>query len=186
MKSPKVFQTALELLLIVLLTTACSPPRQTFQSDEQIKTSFQNHKIELIALIKKCESEKKSQGMKEYIREFFIVCNTNKTQLKNLSLKEVALEYKEVETSPKKIKDSQILFVSNQYVDDSVNTFVEEKGYMFSATPIAKDLIEEGSLNQLIGKDLFERKGSQESWRYKQIEPNWYIYYRQYFYPYLG
>jgi hypothetical protein len=185
MKSPKVFQMALKLLLIMILTTACSPPRPKFQSDEQIKISFQRHKIELIALRKKCELKREKQAMKKYIDDFFTVCNVNKIQLKNLNLEEVALEYKEVKTSLKKNNDSRILFVSNQYIDNPVDTFVEEKGYMFSAVPIANNLIEKDSLDKFNGVRLLERKKS-EIWKYKEIEPNWYIYYRQYFYTYLG
>lgn len=174
------------LLSMILVMTACSPRRPSFQSDEQIKTNFQSHKAELLMLMQKCKSEKKSQGGKRYVRDAFSICKVNQAQLKKLSLEEIAVEFIWTKTFSKEFKGSRILFITNQYVDDPADTFVEEKGYMFSATPITKDLIREGSLDQLLGKDLFERKGRKEIWKYKQIEPNWYIYYRQYFYPYLG
>lgn len=50
----------------------------------------------------------------------------------------------------------------------------------FSETPIKDKLIEKGSLDRLIGTELFKKQGLKEEWRFKQIEPNWYIYYRQY------
>ncbi len=59
--------------------------------------------------------------------------------------------------------------------------FVEEKGYVFSEIPINKNLIEPGSLDRLAGTELFEKRSIREEWRFKQIEPNWYLYYRQYF-----
>ncbi len=186
MKSQKAFQMALKLLSIMFFIAACSMPRPTFQSDEQIKTNFQSHKAELLMLMQKCKSEKKSQGGKRYVRDAFSICKVNQAQLKKLSLEEIAVEFIWTKTFSKEFKGSRILFITNQYVDDPADTFVEEKGYMFSATPITKDLIREGSLDQLLGKDLFERKGRKEIWKYKQIEPNWYIYYRQHFYPYLG
>ncbi len=186
MKLQKVFRNALYLLLVMVFMNACSPPRPTFKSDEQIKNNFQNQKMKLIPIIKQCKSEEKSQGIKRYISESFSICRINSIQLKTMNLEEISLEFAGVKTSLKEFKGSRILFVTNQYVDDHANTLVEEKGYMFSAIPITQDLIKEGSLDQFIGKELFVRRGSNEVWRYKQIEPNWYIYYRQYFYPYLG
>jgi hypothetical protein len=96
--------------------------------------------------------------------------------MKGLIIQELSTEF----------KGSRVLFITDQYTDDYANTLVEEKGYIFSAAPITQDLIKEGLLDQFTGKELFEKRGSNEKWRYRQIEPNWYIYYRQYFYPYLG
>ncbi len=186
MKLQKVLQTTLKLLSIIFFITSCGRPRPVFQSDEQIKKIFQSHKAELLTLMQKCKSEKKSQGGKRYVRDAFGICKVNQAKLNSLSLEEIAVEFIGFKTFSEEFKGSRILFVTNQYVDDPVNTFVEEKGYMFSTTPIIKDVVKEGSLDQLIGKDLFERKGRKEVWKYKQIEPNWYIYYRQHFYPYLG
>jgi hypothetical protein len=186
MKLQKAFQIALYFLLVVLIVTACSPARQTFKSDEQIKDNFQNQKSKLAPLIKQCKSEEKSQGLKRHTRESFSTCKVKPTQLRTLNIEEVSLEFIGLRTSSKELKGSRILFITNQYVDDYVGTFVEEKGYMFSAIPVTQNLIKEGSLDQFVGKELFLKRGSNEVWKYKQIEPNWYIYYRQYFYPYLG
>ena len=156
---------------------ACSQPRLAFQSDEQIKNNFQSHKVELLTLIEKCRSERESQGFKRNIRESFRICKKiDQKKLQNLNIQELATEF----------KGSRVLFIVNHYIDDRVNTFVEEKGYMFSDVPITSNLVKEGSLDQFVGKEMFIKRGSKEAWKYKQIEPNWYIYYRQYFYPYLG
>jgi hypothetical protein len=96
--------------------------------------------------------------------------------LQNSNVQELVTEF----------KGSRVLFIINYYIDDRADTFVEEKGYMFSDVPITSNLVKEGSLDQFVGKEMFIRRGSKKVWKYKQIEPNWYIYYRQYFYPYLG
>ncbi len=186
MKLQKAFQIALYFSLVVLFITACSPPRQTFKSDEQIKDNFQTQKAELPPLIKQCKFEEKSQGLKRYTTESFSTCKVKSAQLRTLNIEEVSLEFIGLRTSSKEFKGSRILFVVNHYIDDRVDTFVEEKGYMFSDVPIKNNLIKEGPLDQFVGKELFLKRGSNEIWKYKQIEPNWYIYYRQYFYPYLG
>jgi hypothetical protein len=62
------FQIALNFLLVILLS-ACSPPRLKFYSDEQMKANLTKYKTELAPLIEKCRSEKESQGFKRHIRE---------------------------------------------------------------------------------------------------------------------
>ncbi len=177
MKLQKYFQMALNFLLVILFISACSPPRSKFYSDEQMKNNLTKYKTELVPLIGKCRSEKESQGFKRHIRESFRICKkVDQKKLQNLNIQELATEF----------KGSRVLFIMNHYIDDRVDTFVEEKGYMFSDVPIKNNLIKEGSLDQFVGKEMFVRRGSKEVWKYKQIEPNWYIYYRQYFYPYLG
>jgi ribosomal protein L29 len=161
--------------------TACSPWRPSFQSDEQMETNFDKYKAELLTLMQRC----KPGQLKKNIKETFDVCKIDQAQLKRLSLEEIAKELSGERTTAKEFNGSRFLFVANQYVDEYAGTFVEEKGYMFSATPITKNLVEKGSLDQFNDTRLLEKKKS-EIWKYKQIEKNWYLYYRQYYYTYLG
>ena len=177
MKLQKSFQMALSFLLAISFISSCSPSRSKFYSDELMKTDLIKYKTELVPLIEKCRSERESQGFKRNIRESFRICKkTDQKKLQNLNVQELATEF----------KGSRVLFIVNHYIDDRVNTFVEEKGYMFSDVPITSNLVKEGSLDQFVGKEMFVKRGSKEAWKYKQIEPNWYIYYRQYFYPFMG
>lgn len=66
MKLQEACQTALKLLSVMFFIIACSQSRLAFQSDEQIKNNFQGHKIELLNLMQKCKSEKKSQFLSFY------------------------------------------------------------------------------------------------------------------------
>ncbi|MBE9012113.1 hypothetical protein IQ250_18090 [Pseudanabaenaceae cyanobacterium LEGE 13415] len=162
-------------------------PRPTFQSDEQLKTNFQQHKAELLTLMRKCKSEQESQvEIKSEITQPFSKCVVDNAQLKSMNLKEIAVEFLRTQPIPSDFRGNRISFLSDYYKNDTTHTFVEEKGYLYSPTPLQQDVLQTGSLDQFAGQDLFVRKGRQEVWRYVQIEPNWYLYYRQYFYPFLG
>ena len=78
-------------------------------------------------------------------------------------------------------RGSPILFKVDEVETPGVAVFVEEKGYVFSETPIKNDLLEQVSLDRLANTELFEKRSIREEWRFKQIEPNWYLYYRQYY-----
>jgi hypothetical protein len=175
MKPHQVFQFVLSLSLTTVSLAGCNQSK-TFQLDKQLLTNFQNHKAEMLTLMQKCRTERESRALKRHIVESFWVCKAYQAQLKPLNVQEMALE------DP----GTRILFVADQYEDDSGDTFVEEKGYVYSATPLKQDVIKNGTLDQFTGQLLFEKRSRQEAWRYKQIAPNWYLYYRQYFYPYLG
>jgi hypothetical protein len=195
MKMQKFFQITLFLAFFNLLLLGCSSGvfrlsfRPTFQSDEQLVKNFEENKSDLFALMQKCQAEKSSQPFKDQIRESFSNCSVEKDVLTSLRLIEVAEEFEADEenlNSRNGVDGGRVLFITDYYKDDRVNTFVEEKGYAYTETPIQQDLIKDGSLDQFSGQLLFEKRGVQEVWKYKQIEPNWYIYYRQYFYPFLG
>ncbi len=181
MKLQKRIARMVSLLSMILIMTACSPHRPIFQSDEQIATRFKKNKIELLTLMQKCNPGQ----LKKNIQETFNICKIDQSQLESLDLEEIAKELSGERTTAKEFNGSRFLFVTDQYIDEYADTFVKEKGYIFSATPITKNLVKEGSLDEFNGTRLLERKKS-EIWKYKQIEPSWYIYYRQYFYPYLG
>jgi hypothetical protein len=197
MKLHRIFQLVLQLSLVAMSLTGCnqilatSPllqekPRPTFQSDEQLKTNFQKRKADMFTLMKKCQVEQKSQALKRDIRQPFSTCEADETLLKSISVKEIAEEFRRTQPLPSDFKGGRVLFVTDYYKNDPADTFVEEKGYMYSPTPLRQDVIENGTLDQFTGQLLFEKRSRQEAWRYKQIAPNWYLYYRQYYYPYLG
>jgi hypothetical protein len=181
MKLQKAFRAILKLLPVIFGITSCGLLEPVFQSDKEIEISFKKHKTELLTLMQKC----KPGQLKKNIKETFDVCKIDQTQLKKLSLEEIAKEFLGERTIAKEFNGSRFLFVVNQYIDEYADTFVEEKGYIFSAIPITKNFVEKGSLDQFSGTRLLEKKKS-EIWKYKQIEKNWYLYYRQYYYTYLG
>jgi hypothetical protein len=213
MKRHEVLQIVLKLSLSIMSLTGCSQTltnsqaietpkaqiqapqaisslqdksRPNFQSDEQLKTNFPKHKAELLTLIQRCKVEQKSQALKRDIRQAFSICKVDSNVLKLISAKEIAVEFRRTQPLPYDFNGGRVLFVTDYYKKELADTFVEEKGYMYSSNPIKQDVIENGTLEQSAGRDLFESRSRKEAWRYKQVAPNWYIYYRQYFYPYLG
>jgi hypothetical protein len=206
MKLHKVFQIALGLSLIAASLIGCHPSspasfdatakgqsvterllfwqnrsRPIFHSDEQLLLHFQSHKTGMIDLIQECKAQKTPQAPKVDTGHPFIACEFDQSRLQALSLREVAGEIQRRNALPGEFEGSRMVLVTDYYKNDPGNTFVEEKGFVYSPRPIQKDVIGSGSLDPLMGKDLFERRGAQEAWRYKQIAPNWYLYYRQYF-----
>jgi hypothetical protein len=75
-----------------------------------------------------------------------------------------------------------LLFHSDRTIYDEYDTMVEEKGYIFSASSIETNVLTTGSLSQFEQKlDPRGLKDMSEIWRFKQIEPHWYLYYRHFF-----
>jgi hypothetical protein len=180
MKTQIFLKVALSLLLLVMFTSSCSPAKPLFQSDEKIKLAFQNHRSEIINILKKCRLEKGQGEMKFSIQGSYNVCKTNPTQLKEINTLEVATEV--IRNFPKHpytelAKNNSFLFVTDQNIEKGWGTYSEEKGYIFSAAPLKKDVITTGSLDQFRNTEIEDKS---EKWRYIPIEPNWYLYYRQY------
>ena len=82
------------------------------------------------------------------------------------------------------LKPNSFLFVTDRYIDNVMSTYVDEKGYVFSPDSIDRDVIQSASLDQFRDKKLIERRSISEEWKFRQIEPNWYLYYRQYYHEY--
>ena len=160
-------------------------PRPTFQSDEQLKTNFQQQKAELLTLMQKCKSEQESQLLKPDTFQSFSTCVVDEPQLKSVNLKEIAVEGRKRQPLPPGFQGYRVLFATDYYKNESGDTFFEEKGYVYSPTPLKQDVLQTGSLDQFASQYSIEKRKN-ETWKYIQIEPNWYLYYRQYYYPYLG
>jgi hypothetical protein len=180
-KSQFFFKIALSLLLLVMSTSSCSPAKPPFQSDEKIKLAFQNHRSEIINILKKCRAEKGQGGIKPNIQGLsHNLCKASPTQLQKINVLEVSTEV--VRGDGKNIptdlaKNNSFLFVTDQNTEKEWGTYVEEKGYIFSAAPFKNDVITTGSLDQFRNTEIEDKS---EKWRYIPIEPNWYLYYRQY------
>ena len=164
--------------------SSCSPSKPAFKSDKKMKYFFQNRKLELISVLKKCQLEKEEGEMKFHIKGSYDVCKINPTQLKKINTLEVATEV--IRNNPKRryielAKNNSFIFVTDQYIDSRFGTYVEEKGYIFSANPLKQDVITTGSLDEFRNIEI-DRKS--EKWKYKLIEPNWYLYYRRYHHEY--
>ena len=153
---------------------------------------FQRHKPESIALMKQCASEPiTDRGARNYAIELFLHCNSKlkgkdahemANYMGSLNLQYVAQKFTEPERPSKQFKGIPYLFMVQQSIYDEYDTMVEEKGYIFSSIPIEKNVIAKGSLTQFEqGLDTKGRKDLSEIWKFKQIEPNWYLYYRHFF-----
>jgi hypothetical protein len=179
-KSQFFLKIAPSLFLLVTSTSSCSPAKPPFQSDKKITLSFQSHKSEIITTLKKCRLEKGQGGRKPDIQGSYNVCKNNPSQLKKINVLEVATEV--VRGGSKKIptelaKNNSFLFVTDYNIEKIWGTYAEEKGYIFSAAPLKNNVITTGSLDQFRNTEIEDKS---EKWRYIPIEPNWYLYYRQY------
>jgi hypothetical protein len=186
------FRVSLGLWLTIIAATACTSTRLPLRSDEQIVATFQRHKPESIALMKQCESEPVSdRGAINYTIELFLHCK-NEMQgkdshekanyMSSLNLEYVAQKFTEPERPSRQFKGVPYLFMVQQFIYDDYDTIVVEKGYIFSASPIEINVIAKGYLSQFEqGFDTRGRKNMSEIWKFKQIEPNWYLYYRHFF-----
>ena len=173
--------------LLLLLSTSCSPPQTAFNSDEKNLLNFKNNKSEIFSIMEKCYPKKNKSYDKSYTWSPFYLCKISSSQLQKSNILEVS-EKKNIRTynSPSQyVKNNSFLFVTDQYIDDTLGTYVDEKGYIFSPTPINHDLIKEGSLDQFRNKELKKQDSTAERWKFKQIEPNWYLYYRQFYQTFL-
>jgi hypothetical protein len=178
----RLFRVGAILTVATLLLTACNNPINsfTFQSDQQLEANFQTHKTEFAALLKfvqNCKSPTEQKPDVELGETVFYICPVSGSQLK---LKEVA--YGDAfGSSSKDRKTLPIIFVTDQTKEEHGEIFVEEKGYIFSPTPIQEGLVEQGSLDQFAGKQIVEKRSIREIWKYKKINGGWHLYFRQYF-----
>jgi hypothetical protein len=205
MKLHNVFQIVLGLSLITASLTGCqllskvvqgqfvaqsllpwqNKSRPVFHTDEQLLSHFQAHKAEMIDLMQECKAQKNSGGAKLDTAHPFISCASDQARLKTLSVKEVAQEIQQRNAPPGEFEGSRMLLVTDYYKNDPGDTFIEEKGYVYSPTPIRRNVVKTGALDQFSGQELIDKQKNREVWKYKQIAPNWYLYYRQFFYTFL-
>jgi hypothetical protein len=194
MKLSNFVRVGLGFWLTIIATTGCSSTRLPLRSDEEMVADFQRHKPESIALMKECESQSVTdRGGINYAIELFLHCKSKvkgtdthemANYLGSLNLQYVAQKFTEPERPSRQFKGVPYLFVVQQLIYDDYDTMVEEKGYIFSAIPIETNVLATGSLSQFEqGLDIRGRTDMSEIWRFKQIEPNWYLYYRHFFRP---
>ncbi len=182
-----IFINIIPSFLLLLLSTSCSPPQTSFKSDEKNLLNFKNNKSEIFSIMEKCYPEKNKSYNKPYAWSPFYLCKISLSQLQKSNILEIS-EKRNIKTysSPSQyVKNNSFLIVTDQYIDNTIGTYVDEKGYIFSPTPINHDLIKEGSLDQFRNKELKKQDSTGEKWKFKQIEPNWYLYYRQFYQTFL-
>lgn len=186
MKLRDYFYIAPSLLVILMITSACSKAKPLFKSDEKMKSNFQENKSELLTTMKRCRLELGKGSIKYQIRTSFEICRVSPSQLRKNNVLEVAERH--VMTYEDKqnllldnLKKDSFLFVTDQNIESGWGTYVEEKGYIFSTAPIKNDVITKGSLDQFRNTEIEDKS---EKWRFIPIELNWYLYYRQYRYSY--
>ncbi len=188
----KLLRVGLGFWLTIISTTGCTSTKIPLRSDEEMVADFQRHKPESIALMKQCASEPVTdRGSTSYAVELFLHCKNEikgkdahemANYMSSLNLQYVAQKITEPERPSRQFKGTPYLFMVQQIIYDDYDTIVEEKGYIFSSIPIETNVIAQGSLTQFEqGLNTKGRKDLSEIWKFKQIEPNWYLYYRYFF-----
>lgn len=179
-----IFQVTSSLLFISIFINACSPTKTNFQSDERLISDFKKNRAELLTIIKQCKEKDGTGSTKDYISDLFHVCKISPSKLKNIHILESAKKSIRNYMPSEELKPNSFLFVTDRYIDNVMSTYVDEKGYVFSPDSIDRDVIQSASLDQFRDKKLIERRSISEEWKFRQIEPNWYLYYRQYYHEY--
>lgn len=171
--------------ILLMLLSSCIPDKLTFKSDDQMKLNFQQNKINLLKLSEKCNNASESQ--KEDVIESFMICKIDPVNLKNIGVEQIAINVNAgIYPSKPVIRKNAILFVTSNRTDLPRDFFVEETGYLFSPVPpIEKDIVKDGSLDRFFGTKLIPKSSMTEGWKFKNIEQNWYLYYRQYYRSFL-
>ncbi len=177
---------AFNILLTLLMLSGCGAKLSGLRSDEEVLGIFNENKAEITTVMKKCKSFNNAVERKERTRENFDSCKIDPVTLKRIQTQEIYKGYSRPMIVSEFFNGSPILFKSEEVELLGADVFIEEKGFVFSEIPIKDKLIEKGSLDRLIGTQLTKRSGVNEEWRFKQIEPNWYIYYRQYYAGFQG
>jgi hypothetical protein len=194
MKLNNLLRVGLGSWLIIIATIGCSSTKIPLRSDEEMVADFRRHKPESIALMKQCASSSQpiiERGSTILAVELFLHCKSKiegkdshemANYMGSLNLQYVAQKFTKPERPSKQFKGTSYLFVVQQNIYYEHDTTVEEKGYIFSAIPIEKNVITKGSLTEFeLGLNTWGRKDLSEIWKLKQIEPNWYLYYRHFF-----
>jgi hypothetical protein len=185
MKTLNMFDKFPLVSILMILLVSCTSEKLRFKSDDQMKLNFQQNKISLLNLSEKCKNGSESQ--KEDIIESFMICKIDRANLEHIGIEQIAINVNAgIYPSKPVIRKNAILFVMNNQNDLPRDFFVEETGYLFSTVPpIEKDIVKDGSLDKFFGTKLIPKLSMTEGWRFKNIEPNWYLYYRQYYRSFL-
>jgi hypothetical protein len=152
------------ILCCVMILSSCNQkPKLT--SDKITLDNFQAYRSNLDSLVSKCFS---STIVKKPTTK---IC-ADESKLSAIKVKEINVRH-----------PGELLFVIDRHVDKSLtHTLVYEKGYAYTNKRTAGNLVKAPTLDDFPNDKIVE-KSDPETWLYKEIEPNWYIYYR-YFYRY--
>jgi hypothetical protein len=173
------------LIVSLLACTACGILKPHFQSDQDLLRKFQEHEPIFGALAKQCPQGKDApySSPKEFTRPWpflFWNCKFDKNFIVALQKTRVKLVSSDIRTN------SRVVFQTDfQKEERGVifgDTYVWEKGYLYTEKPIEAELIQTESLNSLDAQELVAQR-KQEIWRYRKIKQNWYLFHRQYLWP---
>lgn len=138
-----------------------------FRSDQQMKLNFKQEKLSFIRVVNFCKSqvelEKKISGTDNH----FYYCESNNIP----NLDKINMIGAEVSGD-----SNQVLILSNSHEEGTFfhGNITQEKGYIFSENLINSNLVVE-ALDNFIAEEF----PNDEVWRYRQIEKNWYLYYKK-------
>jgi hypothetical protein len=152
------------IILCCTLTLCSCDRRPRLISDGITLSNFQLNQAKLNFLVSKCFKFTVKKSSQE-------ICSDESTKLTEIKVKDIRVRHQ-----------GELLFVVDRYVDKSLfHTLVYEKGYAYTPKRTKGNLVK-ATLDDFPSKRITE-KADKETWLYREIEPNWYVYYR-YFYNY--
>ncbi len=160
----KYIRPGMTILCCAIVASSCTQnPKLT--SDKITLANFKSNRTKLNSLVSQCFkfTTKKSNDN---------ICSNESTKLAEIKVKEIRVRHQ-----------GELLFVFDRYVDKSlVHTLVYEKGYAYTNKRTGGNLVKAPILDDFPDESI-TKKDNTETWLYREIEPNWYAYYR-YLYKY--
>ncbi len=171
------FVLSLNNLIFIFLLFSYTRSNLEFRTDKQLERNFHENKPAISRLVDLCKTLKEGGVIKtEHLATVSLfTCPISGNYQNDIGVKE----------SSQDLKGSYYIFMTDLDKHGYADIFIQEKGYIYFVKPPQPTKVIRGSLDQFVNKDLFVRKGIQEEWRYKKIEGNWYLYYRQYYQTFL-
>jgi hypothetical protein len=180
------------LFALSFFATSCSPSPHFWDKDTEMIKQFSDIKNTLNKVIKECKALKpeKRGSMDPTIHNHYDTCPIPKEVSTKYDIKFIAIEqkldakrYEELKESMGKNFDpyqGRVLIATNYSKNAFFDIHVREKGYLYSTTPLKKSNIVDTSLDPIVTAEYTTPDGPRnlEVWRYRQIEPHWYIYFR--------
>ena len=170
--------------------TSCSN-QYSFEPDANLISKFSKSKAEILNIVKACkESTSEGRAGKEITGfNHFENCLVPPEIVTKYGVKFVSIELKRDPKGDaefrKLLKDDfepyqdRVLVTTNYVKEESFTVRIREKGYLYSPIPLKSSNITTESLDSLATNEYNpnNQPRNKEVWRYRQIEPNWYIYF---------
>jgi hypothetical protein len=174
---------------LIFFSTSCSN-EYFFEKDADLISKFNSSRTALSDQIKICRTSAEGKTGKEIAGfNHFDNCSISPKIADKYGVKFISIELKRDPKSDaefkKLLKDNfepyqeRTLIATNYAKEENLTIRIREKGYLYSPLPLKSSNVVTESLDPLATTEYNpnNQPRNKEVWRYRQIEPNWYIYF---------